>query len=164
MVPHGQAQSMFPFCRGLCFYGWPLEGSFFGASARLGAPSPPPWAALFLAGPWGCFVLFSFFFLVGVFLGIAEESLWSCHICSSHTLAISVRSVCRQSRRPRKRPFDNLPNSFRQGFARSTPPVCRAFGQSTPAHFAEPCGQHNPPPKQKFGRGSGASAPVRLET
>ena len=58
VVPHGQAQSMFPFCRGLRFYGWPLEGSFFGASARLGAPSPPPWAALFLAGPWGRFVFF----------------------------------------------------------------------------------------------------------
>ena len=75
VVPHGQAQSMFPFCRGLRFYGWPLEGSFFGASARLGAPSLPLWAALFLAGPLGCFVLFPFFFLVGVYLGIVRVSV-----------------------------------------------------------------------------------------
>ena len=54
-------EPLFQLCKGARFYGWPPCRSYFGASARLGALSPPLWAALFLAGPLGCFVLFLFF-------------------------------------------------------------------------------------------------------
>ena len=88
-----------PFCKGDMLLRLARQSLLLRVSARLGAPSPPLVAGLFLPGPWGLFVFFSFVFP-------SRGFNWDRSFCGSATLAQAINwrsqfaSCLTKSRRP----------------------------------------------------------------